>query len=188
MASTPDYYAALNISPSATPAQIRTAYKRVALKTHPDRVSHNDPTRAARTRQFQLVNDAYYVLSDPVRRADYDATRSFSPHVDTNRQFGDIFEEMMREEGLGEAEAAAAGEGAGGEGSVWSLLGGVSGATIGFIVGNVPGLLAGAVAGNRLGAIRDKKGKSVYQVFQELPQGDKAKVVFEFSRSFEWRR
>lgn len=79
----------------------------------------------------------------------------------------------MREEGLEEDEPPAQNAG----GSVWSLLGGLSGATIGFIVGNIPGLLAGAVAGNRLGAIRDRKGQSVYQVFQELPQNDKAKVL-----------
>ena len=66
---------------------------------------------------------------------------------------------------------------------MWSMLGGVSGAAIGFIVGNVPGLLAGAVAGNRLGAVRDKKGKSVHEAFQELPQDDKAKVL-SFSFDF----
>lgn len=49
--------------------------------------------------------------------------------------------------------------------SFWSVLGGVSGGALGFIVGNVPGLVAGAVAGNRLGAVRDAKGKSVYAVF-----------------------
>jgi curved DNA-binding protein CbpA len=147
-----------------------------ALKTHPDRVSHNDPTRAARTKKFQQVNDAYYVLSDPARRRDYDATRQYPPPSDSgwqDTQFGDVFEEMMREEGLNEGDEPAQNAG----GSVWGLLGGLSGATIGFIVGNVPGLLAGAVAGNRLGAIRDRKGQSVYQVFQELPQSDKAKVL-----------
>jgi hypothetical protein len=94
---------------------------------------------------------------------------------------------MMREEGLDEDEAPTAGAASqGGTGSLWSLLGGLSGATIGFIVGNVPGLLAGAVAGNRLGAIRDKKGQSVYQVFQELPQADKAKVLnFSFDVGVE---
>jgi hypothetical protein len=51
-------------------------------------------------------------------------------------------------------------------GKFWGMLGGASGAAIGFIVANVPGLLAGAVAGNRLGAVRDAKGKSVYAVFQ----------------------
>jgi len=79
----------------------------------------------------------------------------------------------MHEEGLGGLEAAALNAG----GSVWGLLGGLSGAMIGFIVGNVPGLLAGAVAGNQLGAIRGRNGQSVYQVFQELPQSDKAEVL-----------
>lgn len=55
-------------------------------------------------------------------------------------------------------------------GKFWSVLGGLSGATMGFIVANFPGMVAGAVAGNRLGSIRDAKGKSVYAVFQDLPQ------------------
>ena len=48
----------------------------------------------------------------------------------------------------------------------WGMVGGASGAALGFIVANVPGMVAGAVAGNRLGAVRDAKGKSVYAVFQ----------------------
>lgn len=48
----------------------------------------------------------------------------------------------------------------------WSIVGGVSGGALGFIVANVPGMIAGAVGGNRLGAVRDAKGKSVYAVFQ----------------------
>jgi hypothetical protein len=38
-------------------------------------------------------------------------------------------------------------------------------------------MVAGAVAGNRLGAVRDTKGKSVYAVFQEMPQADKARLL-----------
>lgn len=162
-----------------------------ALKTHPDRVSHNDPTRPVRTRKFQAVNDAYYVLSDPVRRRDYDATRSYSRSSSAPRppppesgwqeeQFGGVFEEMLREEGLNEDGTPAAQDSTR---SLWSVLGGLSGATLGFIVANVPGMVAGAVAGNRLGSIRDRKGQSVYQVFQELPQGDKARVL-RFSFDF----
>jgi hypothetical protein len=56
-------------------------------------------------------------------------------------------------------------------GLFWSVVGGLSGGAMGFIVANFPGMVAGAVAGNRLGAVRDAKGKSVYQVFQDLPQG-----------------
>jgi hypothetical protein len=82
---------------------------------------------------------------------------------------------MLREEGLAEGESAAP------TGKFWSLVGGVSGGAMGFIVANFPGAIAGAVAGNRLGAIRDAKGKSVYAVFQELPQADKAKMLSELA-------
>lgn len=39
---------------------------------------------------------------------------------------------------------------------------------LGFIIANIPGAIVGLVAGNYLGAIRDSRGKSVYEVFQEL--------------------
>lgn len=58
----------------------------------------------------------------------------------------------------------------------WSWFGAVSGGGVGFIVGNVPGLMVGAFAGNRLGAIRDAKGKSVAAVFSELGGNQKAEV------------
>jgi hypothetical protein len=177
-----------------------------ALKTHPDRVASDSPERAERTRKFQLVNDAYYTLSDTGRRRDYDAQRKLfggrpaaaDPFADpeeeeipseaggngpsqgnayswawnffTNNsgnrqqtedaQFSDVFEEMMREEGLAEEDTGRP------TGKFWSMIGGVSGGALGFIVANVPGLVAGAVAGNRLGAVRDAKGKSVFAVFQ----------------------
>lgn len=47
---------------------------------------------------------------------------------------------------------------------------------MGFIVANVPGLMLGAYAGNRLGAVRDAKGKSVAAVFGELGGTQKAEV------------
>ena len=37
------------------------------------------------------------------------------------------------------------------------------------------------MAGNRLGAIRDARGRSVFSVFQELPQGDKARLLSELA-------
>jgi len=185
MPSTPDYYATLNIAPTASSTQIREAYKRAALKHHPDRVSTTDPSRASRTKKFQEINDAYYVLSDPTRRRDYDATRSANTHHSDSRwqddQFADIFEDMMREAGMNEDGTPRQQDG---KGSVWSMVGGLGGAAIGFIVGNFPGMLAGAVAGNRLGAVRDRKGKSVYEAFQELPQGDRAKLLGELAAKF----
>jgi curved DNA-binding protein CbpA len=180
---------------------------RAALKTHPDRVPYESPERAERTRKFQLINDAYYTLSDSSRRREYDAARiqhgfgsgasSASTNVDSdedipdpgaapggfpwssfgfsskanskeekqkfeNEQFGDVFEEMLREEGMAEAGGRPTGK-------FWSVVGGLSGGAMGFIVANFPGMLAGAVAGNRLGAVRDAKGKSVYAGKFPLP-------------------
>ncbi len=63
----------------------------------------------------------------------------------------------------------------------WSLVGGVSGGAMGFIMANFAGALAGAVAGNRLGAVRDARGKSVYSVFNELPQSQKAQLLSQLA-------
>lgn len=59
---------------------------------------------------------------------------------------------------------------------MWSWLGAACGAGLGFITANVPGFVVGAYAGNRLGAIRDAKGKSVAAVFAELGGAQKAEV------------
>ncbi|PKS06507.1 hypothetical protein jhhlp_007255 [Lomentospora prolificans] len=222
----PNYYAILEISETATTQQIRDAYKRAALKSHPDRVPDGSPEREARTRKFQLVNDAYYTLSDPTRRREYDMQRRRFPSStwggdpfastednttdgDTStgagagtgtaqnayswawnfftgqgnnegrqqaeeQQFGNVFEEMLREEGMADQNGAPTR-------SFWSIIGGVSGGALGFIVANVPGMVAGAVAGNRLGAVRDAKGKSVYAVFLELPQDDRARLLSQLA-------
>ncbi|CAK7220714.1 hypothetical protein SCUCBS95973_004256 [Sporothrix curviconia] len=231
----PNYYAILSVSETATSQQIRDAYKRAALKNHPDRVPVDSPERNARTRKFQLVNDAYYTLSDANRRKEYDAQRrlfgrrgySFPDDDDEDSddypttgtgadtgagtgsgaagaaswawnffsnaknnghghgqanteearqqaddaQFADVFEEMLREEGMAEPGSSQP------TGKFWGFLGGVSGGALGFIVANVPGMVAGAVAGNRLGAIRDAKGKSVYAVYQELPPDDRSRLL-----------
>jgi hypothetical protein len=89
-------------------------------------------------------------------------------------QFGDVFEEMLREEGMDEAQQQ-------GKGKFWSLAGGAAGGVLGFIAANFPGAIAGIVAGNRFGAIRDARGKSVYSVFQELPQGDRARLLAQLA-------
>ena len=82
---------------------------------------------------------------------------------------------MLREEGLAEGREAKP------TSKFWSLVGGLSGGAMGFIIANFTGAVAGAVAGNRLGAIRDARGKSVYTVFQELPQSDKSKLLSELA-------
>jgi hypothetical protein len=82
---------------------------------------------------------------------------------------------MLREEGMAENGGTPTGK-------FWSVVGGLSGGALGFIMANFAGMVAGAVAGNRLGSVRDAKGKSVYAVFQELPQADKAKLLSQLAQ------
>ena len=63
-----DYYAVLEIAPSADTAEVNAAFRRLAWRYHPDR----NPAPGA-TVQFQDINEAHQVLSDPARRGEYDA-------------------------------------------------------------------------------------------------------------------
>ncbi|KAI0002045.1 DnaJ domain-containing protein [Russula vinacea] len=205
MASFPDYYGILNVPRNASTEDIRQAYKRESLKTHPDRhLNASNEEKKASTEKFQAVADAYYVLSDPQRRSDYDrlssnkssSERTNDPSASSNffrmfssmftstgddgqpgtaqeqagqrpnadRVFGDVFEDLLRPE----VERHL---------PVWSWLGSACGAGLGFITANVPGLVVGAYAGNRLGAIRDAKGKSVAAVFAELGHRQKVEIL-----------
>ncbi|KAG9296243.1 hypothetical protein G9A89_014835 [Geosiphon pyriformis] len=179
--SFPEYYEVLGIEDTADAVQIRDAYKRKALETHPDRFSNiadselNISVEEAKIK-FQRVADAYYVLSDSKRKEHYDvarATRNKRPsissrwvtqHTDPNSLFGNVFEEMLRPEV---------------DNPRWfyTPIGTVSGAMLGFICGNVPGLMLGAYAGSKLGAVRDAKGISVFEAYQKLSGNHKAAIL-----------
>ncbi|KAK7694513.1 hypothetical protein QCA50_001699 [Cerrena zonata] len=197
MSTLPDYYAFLNVSPTATTDEIRQAYKRESLKTHPDRLAKaNAAEKKAATERFQAVADAYYVLSDPTRRQEYDSLygsrkeKASDPNAsasffstfasmfgggsstgatppgrpDADGVFADVFEELLRPEVQRHAPW-------------WSWTGAVCGGGLGFIVANIPGLMVGAYAGNRLGAVRDAKGKSVAAVFSDLGGTQRAEIL-----------
>lgn len=67
-AATQDYYQILGVPRGAKPEEIKRAYRKQAIKNHPDR---NKGKKDAEER-FKLANEAYQVLSDPKRRALYD--------------------------------------------------------------------------------------------------------------------
>jgi len=67
-ASSIDYYEFLQISPKAEVATITRIYRFMASRFHPDNPETGDPEK------FLLLNTAYEVLSDPQRRAEYDAS------------------------------------------------------------------------------------------------------------------
>src|SRR5690349_14022435 len=68
MAMKRDYYEILGVSRSATDEELKKAYRKAALKYHPDR---NPGDRQAEER-FKEASEAYQVLCDPERRAMYD--------------------------------------------------------------------------------------------------------------------
>jgi hypothetical protein len=65
-----DYYVTLGIRRDASPAEIKTAYKNLAVQHHPD---HN-PGSPDATETFRRINEAFEVLSNPEKRAVYDQT------------------------------------------------------------------------------------------------------------------
>jgi tetratricopeptide (TPR) repeat protein len=64
-----DYYQILGLSQTASSAQIRTAFKRLAMQYHPDR----NPNNPMAEEIFKQVNEAYHILSDPLKKARYDS-------------------------------------------------------------------------------------------------------------------
>lgn len=79
-----DYYAILGVSKNADEKQIKSAYRRLARKYHPD-VNPNDKTVAEK---FKEISQAYNVLSDPEKRKMYD---KFGDKWEAASKMGDQF-------------------------------------------------------------------------------------------------
>ena len=84
MAST-DYYKALGVDKGASPEDIKKAFRKLAVKYHPDR----NPDNKVAEDKFKEINEAYAVLSDPKKKEEYDTFGSSGFHKQYSQE--DIF-------------------------------------------------------------------------------------------------
>lgn len=101
MAEKRDYYEILGVSKSASEAELKAAYRKLALQYHPDR----NPDNKAAEDKFKEAAEAYDVLRDPQKRQLYDqyghrglegsGFSGFGGFEDIFSSFGDIFEDFF---------------------------------------------------------------------------------------------
>lgn len=72
-----NYYTILELPPSATPQDVKKAYRRLALKYHPDRNPDNEEAESS----FKEIQEAYHILSHPERRSAYNQRRWYRHHT-----------------------------------------------------------------------------------------------------------
>lgn len=92
-----DYYGVLGVAKSASQDDIKTAYRKLALKHHPDQNKDKNASD-----KFKTINEAYSVLSDPDKKHQYDTYGRVGPQQAQYQQqpeysdFGDFFSEIFR--------------------------------------------------------------------------------------------
>jgi len=103
-----DYYEVLGTTKSASPEEIKKAYRKSAIKNHPDK---NKGDKVAETK-FKEASEAYHILSDKERRTNYDqfghaafeggagqGSRGGFGNFDFSSSFSDIFEDLFEDFG-----------------------------------------------------------------------------------------
>ncbi|MGD9301984.1 MAG: DnaJ C-terminal domain-containing protein [Desulfobacterales bacterium] len=109
-----DYYTVLGVSKSASNAEIKKAYRKLAMKYHPDHTKGNKGAEE----KFKKISEAYAVLSDKDKRQEYDTFGSEGFHQRFSQEdifrgfdFGDIFQEFGFGGGRGGARRFNFGQG-----------------------------------------------------------------------------
>jgi len=93
-----DYYQILGVPRNASQEEIKKAFRRLALKYHPDRNQGNKEAEE----KFKEINEAYAVLGDPEKRAQYDRygtadVSGFETGFGFTTTFGEFFEDLFED-------------------------------------------------------------------------------------------
>ena len=98
-----DYYEVLGVPKDATEEQIRKAYKKLAIRWHPDK---NPDNRKQAEEKFKEIGEAYSVLSDPKKRNEYDNGGFSFADFGFNEDFNpmEIFKSFFKKHGKGEKD------------------------------------------------------------------------------------
>ena len=132
-----DYYKILGVEKSATDDQIKKAYRKLALKWHPDKNAQTEEKKHEAEKKFKEINEAYVVLSDPEKRKQFDLGgdpnnpnaggmdfEGFESNIDPNIIFKTFFggEDPFSSFGFGGGKAGGR---SGGQGGFGGFPGGV---------------------------------------------------------------
>jgi len=110
--SNKDYYRILGVGKSASSQDIKKAYRKLAMKYHPDR---NQENKAAEEK-FKEISEAYAVLSDPEKKKQYDmfGAEGFQQKYSQEDIFSSFdFSDILREFGFGNMGGRTKGRGSG---------------------------------------------------------------------------
>jgi molecular chaperone DnaJ len=124
MTSKRDYYEVLGIDKSATPDQIKQAYRKLALQYHPDRNKDSEATE-----KFKEISEAYAVLSDEKKKAQYDQYG----HAGFDRMYSQ--EDIFRSADFSDFQDLFASFGFGGGDDPFGIFGSAFGPGFGFRAG-----------------------------------------------------
>ena len=161
MADKRDYYEVLGLQKGASPDDIKGAYRKAALKWHPDRwVSGTDEEKRTAEKNFKEASEAYSILSDPDKKAKYD-------------QFG-----------FAGVDGAGAQDWSQGFGNLEDLLNNLFGGAFGGFGGAFSGF--GGFGGSRGGAQRTVRGRDIRTrvklTLEEIATGCEKEVTIERNR------